>query len=196
VVLAGFGTFAAIGGAAILYTAMRPKAAPVVLQLNPPSVQFVPGVTPIPLAQNAIPERVVETPRQAPHSTLPDKTTFPFPRMQYATVPPMTKQTVFLGQFPQAYAAIVQYVGNTYDLAFAADGVTPLLTLNWTIDGDLVEAVQRIIADINSLRLLDPPYLATREIRWIAVNNHPTLSANVVIVQDGYMQKRAPLTDG
>jgi hypothetical protein len=104
-------------------------------------------------------------------------------------IPPKSQVTVWLGEVPSSYVVVVQYVGNTYPLGFDVNG-NPAVTLRWMIDGDLVEDVQRIIANPNAPRQLDPAYMATQELRVLGINNHPTQSALASFLMDGFMRRR------
>lgn len=106
----------------------------------------------------------------------------------YVNVPANSTVTVYDIMVPPTYFAVVQRIGNNFLLAMDQNN-NPLFYYNFLIDGELIEKVVRIIADVNSPRDLNPPFVAVREIQWVCVNN--TSSPFIAeIVCDGYMELR------
>lgn len=91
---------------------------------------------------------------------------------------------------PEGYVGgVITEIGNTYPSATDKDG-KPLFTLNFKVDDELVESVQRIIADINAPKQFNPLGIAVKKtVEWIAVNKHMTAAAHTKILCNGFFYR-------
>ena len=85
-----------------------------------------------------------------------------FKPYQFATVAAGESGTVFSMNVPKGNKAFIKNTGNSWFIK---------TYLNWRVDGELVEKVERRIASVNSPRGETPPIIAIGTIEWVAVNN-------------------------
>lgn len=107
-------------------------------------------------------------------------TTFNFYKpYQYATVAAGETKTVFLINVPAGHKAYIQRTGNNW---FSST------YLEWKVDDELIEKVQRVIAAVVAAKPENPPIVAVNKIEWIAVNNSSS-SQVFEVLQDGIFQE-------
>lgn len=102
-----------------------------------------------------------------------------FKPYQYVTVAAGETKTVFILNVPHGHRAYIQRTANNmFSNSF----------LEWKVDGELVEKVERQIAPVNSPKPETPPIIALAKIEWIAINNSDS-SHIFEVLQEGIFQR-------
>jgi len=102
-----------------------------------------------------------------------------FKPYQFATVAAGESGTVFLLKVPSGHRAYIQRTANNW---------FQNTYLNWKVDGELVEKVERMIAPTPAPKPESPPIIAVDSIEWIAFNNSDS-SHTFEVLQDGIFQE-------
>ena len=167
----------ALGASAVVaYSLTKPAQTTPVLTTPPPVILQCPTpVTPV-----AVPTSTDNLPNKMPLTQTPLVTVL---------VPAGSEVNVYHVNVPRSYAGVITDIGNTMYTPVDANG-NQLFYIDFTIDGDLVERVKRIIANPNSPLMLAQPYLATDNINWRA-HNGTQQDMTVEVYCNGFMQRRA-----
>ena len=102
-----------------------------------------------------------------------------FKPYQYTTVVAGETKTVFLINVPNGHKAFIQRTANNW---------FQNTYLEWKIDDEIIEKVERQIAPVNFPRQEIPPLIAKNKIEWIAVNNGDS-SYIFEVLQEGVFQE-------
>ena len=93
---------------------------------------------------------------------------------QYATIPAGSSQTLYLLE-PEPYIAFIRYVANSW---------YPNTYLEWRIDNEVVERIERQIAPANAPLKLERPYVCRYKMEVVAYNND-SVSHSFYFLGDG-----------